>query len=122
MNRGMTTRRLLAVGLLPLLFPALALAADPAPEAIDFFEQRIRPILVEHCYECHGPEAKEPGGGLRLDSREAVRKGGASGSALTPGDPEKSLLILAVRHTDKDLKMPPEKKLSDVQIADLALW
>lgn len=97
-------------------------AAESAPEALEFFEKRIRPILVEHCYECHSGASKEPGGGLQVDSRESLLEGGDSGTAIVPGAPEKSLLLLAVRQTDKDLRMPPEGKLSETQIADLATW
>lgn len=61
-------------------------------------------MLVEHCYECHSAETKQKGG-LLLDSREALRKGGDNGPAIIPGDPEKSLLIRAVRHADRDLPM-----------------
>jgi hypothetical protein len=86
-----------------------------------FFESKVRPVLVEHCYECHSAETKQKGG-LLLDSREALRKGGDNGPAIVPGDPEKSLLIRAVRHADRDLLMPPKNKLSDTEIAALTEW
>ena len=98
-----------------------AAAADP-PEGIEFFEKRIRPILVNHCYECHSVESKKKKGGLLLDTRDGLIKGGSSGPALLAGDPEKSLLIRAVRHTDQELQMPPKLKLSAAQIADLVAW
>lgn len=88
-----------------------------------FFEKRIRPILVNHCYECHSGVNSD--GGLRLDSRHGWQKGGDKGPAIVPGNPEKSLLIRAIRQTDEKLAMPPEdagKKLSDQQIADLEKW
>ncbi len=99
--------------------------ADSAGD--EFFEKRVRPLFIEHCAKCHSADAEKIKGGLRLDSREAILKGGDTGAALTPGEPEKSLLIQAVRYADKDLKMPPPKdgvdrKLSDAQIADLAAW
>jgi hypothetical protein len=104
-----------------------AFAAKPTPEQSEYFELRIRPLLAERCYECHSNAAKEVMGGLRLDSREAILAGGDSGAAVVEGAPEKSRLITAVRYSDPDLKMPPPKdgadrKLSDVQIADLARW
>jgi mono/diheme cytochrome c family protein len=104
----------------------LALALLPAAPAagsdgIEFFEKRIRPVLVEHCYECHGPEKQK--GGLRLDSKAATLKGGESGEpSLVPGSPESSLLLEAIRHEDEDFAMPPKKKLPDAQIADFEAW
>jgi hypothetical protein len=90
---------------------------------VEFFEKKIRPVLVERCYECHSAESKKVKGGLRLDTRDAVLKGGDSGPALLPGDPEKSLLIKAVRYGDPDLQMPPkDKKLPEASIADLVTW
>lgn len=97
------------------------LAADaPTAEQIQFFETSIRPVLVEHCQKCHG-EAKQ-WGSLRLDSSKAILEGGDTGPALVPGQPEKSLLIRAIRQQDEDLQMPPKGKLSDKQIADFILW
>ncbi|MDQ3623049.1 MAG: DUF1549 domain-containing protein, partial [Verrucomicrobiota bacterium] len=99
---------------------AAALAEDPG---IEFFEKKIRPVLVESCYECHGEEKQK--GGLRLDSKAAWEKGGDSGTAIVPGDPDKSLLIEAIRYGDEDLQMPPDKsggKLSPQKIADLEAW
>ncbi|MDB6121668.1 MAG: Protein of unknown function (DUF1553)/Protein of unknown function (DUF1549)/Planctomycete [Pedosphaera sp.] len=92
-------------------------------EDFEFFEKRIRPLLVENCYKCHSAESEKIKGGLRLDTKESLLKGGESGPAIVPGDPEKSLLIKAVRYMDKDLQMPPkDKRLSDAQIADLVAW
>src|SRR5258706_8905538 len=91
-------------------------------EGLDFFEKKIRPVLVERCYECHSAESKKLKGGLRLDSRDGVSKGGDSGPAVIPGKPEKSLLIKAVRFTDEELQMPPHHKLTPEQIADLERW
>ncbi len=101
--------------------PALSQAADPAGS--EFFEQKIRPILVENCYKCHSPEAEKVKGGFLLDTREHLLKGGDTGPAVVPGEPDKSLLIKAVRYTDENLQMPPKgKKLSPEQIADLEAW
>src|SRR5688572_13169181 len=96
-------------------------------EPVDFFEKRIRPLFAEHCSECHSAGAKKVKGGLRLDSRDGVIKGGENGAAIVPGKPDESLLITAVRYHDKDLRMPPPKddvprKLSAAQIQDLEEW
>ena len=100
-------------------FEAHLCAAEPDAAALEFFEKKIRPIFVTHCSECHG---KKKHGGLLLDSREGWMTGGDSGAAIIPGDLEKSILIKAVRWTDKDLRMPPKQKLSDAEIADLETW
>ncbi len=90
------------------------------PAAIEFFEARIRPVLVEKCVKCHGP--KKQSGGLRLDSRESLLKGGDSGPAAVAANPDASLLIQAVAHTHPELKMPPSGKLSEPSIALLRQW
>ena len=105
--------------LLVALLSASAPAADPTPEQAEFFEKKVRPVLVEHCYKCHSAEAKKPKGGLRVDGRARLLKGGDSGPAVVPGDPEKSRLIEAVRYANPDLQMPPKGKLPDAAIADL---
>ncbi len=88
-----------------------------------FFESKIRPVLADNCYKCHSAQAQKVKAGLWLDTREGALKGGETGPAVVPGDPEKSLLIKAVRYTDPDLQMPPkDKKLSAAQIADLEAW
>lgn len=103
-----------------VVFGALAANGEDGGE---FFEKRIRPVIVEQCYECHSSSAKKVKGGLRVDSREALLAGGDSGPAIVPGAPEKSLLLKAVRHEDKDLTMPPKKpKLPEAVLADLAAW
>ena len=94
-----------------------------ADEGIDFFEQKIRPVLVDRCYSCHSANAaakKNLKGGLLLDTREALRKGGESGPAIIPGKPRESLLIAAIRH--ESLEMPPKEKLSAQVIADFEKW
>ncbi|HLK21169.1 MAG TPA: c-type cytochrome domain-containing protein, partial [Bryobacteraceae bacterium] len=98
---------------------ALAFSAGPAPDSPDFFESRIRPVLANNCFSCHAASAL---GGLRLDSREAILKGGKSGPAMVSGDPEKSLFIEAVRQTNPKLKMPMGGKLKDQEIQDLTAW
>ena len=97
-----------------------ALIADERGEGITFFENRIRPLLVEHCYRCHGSDEQESD--LRLDTIQGIRRGGAAGMAIVPGEPEQSLLLTAVNYVDDDLQMPPDVKLSDRQIADLEHW
>ncbi|MCA9182288.1 MAG: PSD1 domain-containing protein [Planctomycetales bacterium] len=91
----------------------------PQPE-LDFFEQHIRPLLIEHCYECHGDQ--DQSGGLRLDSRTAWQAGGDSGALLTAGKPNESRLVEAVRYENLNLQMPPSGKLSAGQIAAIEQW
>ena len=96
--------------------------AAPTPEQLAFFESRIRPLFATHCQECHSAGAKTLRGGLLLDSRAGVRRGGDSGPAVLPGDPDSSLLLAAVRRTSADLAMPPKRALAAHEIADLAEW
>lgn len=100
---------------------SLSAPAQSQPDGVEFFEKKIRPLLAEHCYECHAADKKTKGG-LALDSRAGWEKGGDSGMTLVPGDPEASLLIKAVRYKDKQFQMPPKRKLSDAQIADFEQW
>ena len=98
-------------------------AAEPTRAQLDFFESKVRPVLVDKCYKCHSAQSEKVKGGLLLDSREDVLKGGKNGPAIVPGDPEKSLLIKAVRYVDEDLQMPPKgEKLSAAQITALEQW
>ena len=105
---------------------ASALAEEPKPDQIDFFEKKIRPVLVERCYKCHSAAAEKIKGGLLLDSREGMLKGGESAKpAIVARDAEKSRLIEAIRYGNDDLQMPPKKaggKLSDEQITDFITW
>lgn len=103
-----------------LSVPLTLLGAPPAAEDLQFFETKIRPVLVKHCYACHGPEAEEPGGKLRLDSRDAVLRGGESGPALVAGKPADSLLLRALRQ--EGLEMPPEGPLSPAIVRDFEQW
>ena len=90
---------------------------------MEFFEKNIRPILTENCYKCHSHDSEKIKGGLLLDTRDGVLKGGDNGPVLVPGDPEKSMLIKAVRYADKDLQMPPnDRQLPTNQIQDLETW
>ncbi|MDQ3625298.1 MAG: DUF1549 domain-containing protein, partial [Verrucomicrobiota bacterium] len=100
-----------------------AVTATPDAAQIEFFEKKIRPVLVSTCYKCHAEDAEKIKGGLLLDTRDSLLKGGDSGAALVPGNPNKSLLIQTIRHDDPDLAMPPKgDKLSDEVIADFEKW
>jgi len=90
--------------------------------AIDVFEKTVRPLLVKHCYECHGPQAEQAASGLRLDSLLSILKGGDSGPAVVPGKPDLSLLIHAVSHEPSVTAMPPDKRLGRAEIAQLIDW
>jgi mono/diheme cytochrome c family protein len=120
-------KRIMHVGFVAAVVGVFALSAAPQAAAradadgLAFFEQDVRPLLIAHCYECHSAEAKKPKGGLLLDSRAGWTKGGASGPAIVPGEPAKSLLIQAVRH-EADLQMPPKGKLTAKQIDVLVHW
>jgi len=100
--------------------PGALRAAEPDPKGIEFFERKIRPVLVEHCYKCHSTGAKSVKGGLLLDSREGVLRGGDSGPAIVPGKADESLLLEALRH--EGLEMPPDRKLPAAVIADFTEW
>ncbi|HTU19452.1 MAG TPA: PSD1 and planctomycete cytochrome C domain-containing protein [Gemmataceae bacterium] len=105
-----------------LLAAGLPRSSLRAAENSDFFENKVRPLLVQHCYRCHSGQAKKLRGGLRLDSREALLAGGDSGPALVPGNPAKSRLIVAVAYKNIELQMPPRGQLSDAALADLTTW
>src|SRR5262245_5320018 len=94
-------------------------AQQTDPKSAEFFETRVRPVLAASCYDCH---TEMRNGGLRVDSREALLKGGRSGPAIVPGDPDKSLLIQAVRQTTDKLKMPKGGKLTPAEVDALAEW
>ncbi len=94
-------------------------------EQLKFFEAKIRPVLVDQCYSCHSADSRDLGGGLQLDSRDGLLKGGDNGPSVVPGKPDKSLLLKAIKHTDRNLIMPPKEsgpKLDDRIIADFELW
>ncbi len=107
-----------AVALLLLaLLPTLGRGDDGA----DYFEKKIRPIFVEHCYSCHSAKAKATKGGLRLDTRDGLRQGGESGEVVKAND-ESSLLLLTVSHAENVPAMPPDGKLPDAALAELRRW
>jgi len=114
----LTSLLLLAISTLSTTF-----AAEPTKAQLDFFENKIRPIFADKCSKCHSPTKGKIKGELELDWKGGWEKGGEKGPAIVPGDPEKSLLIKAVRYTDPDLQMPPKgEKLSETQINDLVAW
>jgi hypothetical protein len=92
----------------------------PNREGVDFFEKKIRPLLVRHCYECHSGDADKAKGKFVLDTHEGLRRGGQSGAAVVPGNAAESLLIEAIRY--EGLEMPPKQKLPDEAIADFVRW
>jgi hypothetical protein len=126
---GFAARAVTVIAFSSLILPPAAGRAQgaattrpPTTAELNFFEKNIRPVLVNKCYECHSLEAKKLKGGLLVDSRDGLRKGGDSGPAIVPGKPAESLLIQAIRHQDADLAMPPKEKLPDSVVADFERW
>lgn len=112
------------LAILLLLISSGVLAADegaPRPEDIEHFEAKIRPLLVERCYSCHSSKAKTIHGGFRIDSAEAMAKGGDSGLVIDANHLKQSLLLDVVRY-DGDIQMPPKGKLSAPEIAEFTIW
>jgi len=107
---------------LPALLLGGAVAALAQSPEIEFFERRIRPVLVEQCEVCHSSSLAEPMGGLVLDSRDGLLSGGSTGPAVVPGNPDASLMLKALRYLDPVLKMPPTGKLPDRVIEDFRAW
>jgi hypothetical protein len=120
LQRGLACLLALGTALAPVGAWQTANPPPVTPAATQFFEMKIRPLLSEHCFRCHGE--KKHKGSLRLDSRSAMLTGGDSGPAMVPGHPEKSLLLKAIGYEDQELKMPPPGKLTKEQIADLTQW
>jgi len=114
------SRTFLVIAALCSAEPAFAQA--PAAVDVAFFESKVRPILVNRCHECHSAKAKKIKGKLLLDSQTAILKGGVTGPAAVVGEPDKSLLIHAVRYAKEDLQMPPKAKLPASEIAILEEW
>ncbi len=94
----------------------------PTADEVKFFEAEVRPLLITHCYGCHSRTANLAKAGLRLDTRDATRRGGRSGPAVVPGDLDSSLLVRAVRYHDVDFQMPPDGRISDEEIRTLEKW
>ncbi|RBP40437.1 cytochrome c [Roseimicrobium gellanilyticum] len=108
--------------LLVLAAQAGAVHGELTDEQRNFFERKIRPVLVEQCYECHSTQSKKVKGGLMLDTKEATLHGGDTGPAVVPGKITDSLLIEAIRYGNKDMEMPPKGKLPASVIADFEAW
>jgi uncharacterized protein DUF1553/uncharacterized protein DUF1549/cytochrome c len=107
------------------LFAPIPAPAEPDAKHTEFFEKKIRPVLVEHCFKCHSADAvreKKLRGGLRLDTREGLLKGGDSGTAVVPGKPDEGTLLKALRYENADTAMPPQGKLPDGVIEDFEKW
>ncbi|MBA3845979.1 MAG: hypothetical protein H0X45_04975, partial [Planctomycetes bacterium] len=118
----MVPRPVLVVALLAACSALIADDADGDAEGQAFFESRIRPVLIDHCYRCHSAESEHLKGGLRVDTRDGLLSGGDSGPAIVPGDAGRSLLVTAVRWHDEDLQMPPKQALPPAMIDDLVAW
>lgn len=120
------TRSFAIIGLLGIVGASSAQTSTfngkPSTEEIKFFESKIRPVLIEHCYSCHSEKADKIKGGLLLDGRAGVHAGGDGGAIIVPGQPDKSSLIRAIRYKDDGFQMPPKKKLPDHVIADFETW
>ena len=123
MVRGLSQRWILGVILSGTGLTGISAAEIPKAQ-LEFFETKIRPILAENCYKCHSPAqaVAKVKGGLELDWKGGWEKGGDDGLVIKPGDPDRSLLIKAVRYQDEDLQMPPKTPLKDEQVADLVKW
>lgn len=110
--------RSLSLGLVAsLIFPVWACADDT-----DFFEAKVRPLLIERCYECHSVESGESMGDYRLDTAPAMRTGGSRGASIVPGDADASVLVRAISYNEPGLEMPPDEKLDDDEIEILKHW
>jgi hypothetical protein len=101
---------------------AFMILAGIPQDGVEFFEKRVRPVLAEHCVSCHAPASKKVKGGLRVDTREGLLRGGDSGPALVPGKPGESLLMKAVRWEDTGFQMPPKNRLPQEVVDDLERW
>ena len=109
-------------GPIPPPDPSGGFNLHPSPEQLAFFENRIRPLLIGSCFNCHSASAKTLRGGLLLDSRAGILRGGDHGPVIIPGHPDQSPLIIAVRRQQPDFAMPPDHPLEPSEIADLASW
>jgi len=110
------------VGVAVLLAAVPLRAQDSGSDRLKLFEEKIRPVLATRCYVCHSAKAAKVQGGLLLDSQAGLKRGGNSGAVIAPGDPDKSLLVRALRYRDKDLQMPPGQPLPAEVVADFETW
>jgi hypothetical protein len=123
-SRKGTRMRYVAILVVLLLAELPAGGAEPesfSTEQLEFFETKIRPLLIDNCYTCHSANTNAKGG-LRVDDRNGLLMGGGHGPAIVPGKPDESLLLAAVAHTHDDVRMPPGKQLDETQLADLRRW
>jgi hypothetical protein len=118
-NRSLSN---IAFSLAGLVVAAPLLSQQLNPDSLHLFETKIRPVLATRCYGCHSAKAAKPQAGLLLDSQAGWKRGGASGAVIEPGDPDKSLLVRALRYRDKDLMMPPGGALPGEVVADFEDW
>ena len=121
---SISDRRLLtqAAGCLAVLMSLSTFAGVRGDDGAEFFERRVRPLLVAHCYECHSEQAGTREGGLLLDRERGWLQGGNTGKAVVPGEPQSSLLIAAISHTNDTLQMPPDAPLTAPQIKLMTAW
>ncbi len=115
-------KRFFYTSLFAALLALLALSSSQAEEASQLFVRKIRPLLESKCFDCHSARAEEVKGNLKLDSLEAIFKGGDNGAAVLPGDIENSFLLKAIRYQEADYQMPPSGKLSDADIQMVEQW
>ena len=116
---------LILIGCVGISCVGMAAADEPSSslssaEQLAFFEAKIRPVLVQHCYKCHSAESKDIRGGLLVDSRQGLLQGGDSGPAVVPGDSSAGQLLAALRH--ESVEMPPDRRLPDTVILDFQRW
>src|SRR3954447_14915870 len=110
------------LGSLGLIFSFVTLLSAQTPAGTEFFEKEIRPVFADKCYGCHSSKLKSPMGGLVLDTKSGLKKGGNGGPVLVPGDPVASRLLQALTYKQTELRMPPTGKLPDEKIAAFEKW
>ena len=117
-------QRFLAYSLISMAICGGSAKSDEQRDAtkVEFFESKIRPVLVEHCYRCHSGKSGKSKGGLQLDSRSGWQVGGDSGPAIVPHKPEESLIIMAISHSGDISEMPPTSRLPQQIVNDFKLW
>ena len=116
---------LILILLQAMAFPmggVLALGEEPDQQRLEYFEKHVRPLLVDHCFECHDKKNGPDNGSLVLETVEGIVAGGSRGRLFDPADPEGSLLLQAVQFEEDDLQMPPSGKMSEEQIKVIRKW
>ena len=119
LSKSFTSTSLVALIAIAVALPCVGVQAETA-DSVEFFENKIRPVLAEHCYSCHASDSEEIGGSLTLDSRSGMMTGGDSGPAIQPGESDASVLISAIKYESSE--MPPEGRLPDHVISDFEKW